>query len=60
VALTSNNISLNYPVTPPTSMPGAPVFLSPTYPEADAPGSERIKPRKRARCAAFEAHHRGI
>jgi serine/threonine protein kinase len=35
-------------------------FLSPTYPEADAPGSERIKARKRARCAAFEAHHRGI
>lgn len=35
-------------------------FLSPTYPEADAPGSERTKARKRARCAAFEAHHRGI
>jgi serine/threonine protein kinase len=35
-------------------------FLSPTYPEADAPGSERIKAKKRARCAAFEAHHRGI
>lgn len=35
-------------------------FLSPTYPEADAPGSERIKATKRARCAAFEAHHRGI
>jgi serine/threonine protein kinase len=35
-------------------------FLSPTYPEDDAPGSERIKARKRARCAAFEAHHRGI
>jgi eukaryotic-like serine/threonine-protein kinase len=35
-------------------------FLSPTYPEADAPGSERIKVKKRARCAAFEAHHRGI
>jgi serine/threonine protein kinase len=35
-------------------------FLSPTYPEADAPGSERIKARKRARCAAFEAHHRGV
>jgi eukaryotic-like serine/threonine-protein kinase len=35
-------------------------FLSPTYPEADAPGSERTKAKKRARCAAFEAHHRGI
>src|SRR3989440_5659037 len=35
-------------------------FLSPTYPEANAPGSERIKAKKRARCAAFEAHHRGI
>ncbi len=35
-------------------------FLSPTYPEDDAPGSERIKATKRARCAAFEAHHRGI
>jgi len=35
-------------------------FLSPTYPEADAPGSERTKARKRARCAAFEAHHRGV
>jgi serine/threonine protein kinase len=35
-------------------------FLAPTYPEDDAPGSERIKAKKRARCAAFEAHHRGI
>src|SRR3954469_10832069 len=35
-------------------------FLSPTYPEDDAPGSEKIKAKKRARCAAFEAHHRGI
>jgi len=35
-------------------------FLSPTYPDADAPGSELIKAKKRARCAAFEAHHRGI
>ena len=35
-------------------------FLSPTYPESDGPGSERIKAKKRARCAAFEAHHRGI
>jgi serine/threonine protein kinase len=35
-------------------------FLSPTYPDDDAPGSERTKARKRQRCAAFEAHHRGI
>jgi eukaryotic-like serine/threonine-protein kinase len=35
-------------------------FLSPTYPEDDAPGSERTKAKKRTRCAAFEAHHRGI
>jgi serine/threonine protein kinase len=35
-------------------------FLSPTYPEDTAPGSEKTKARKRARCAAFEAHHRGI
>jgi serine/threonine protein kinase len=35
-------------------------FLSPTYPEDDAPGSAKTKARKRERCAAFEAHHRGI
>ena len=35
-------------------------FLSPTYPEDDAPGSEKIKAKKRARCAVFEAHHRGV
>jgi serine/threonine protein kinase len=35
-------------------------FLSPTYPDAGAPGSEKIKAKKRARCAAFEAHHRGV
>ena len=35
-------------------------FLSPTYPDAAAPGSEKTKTRKRARCAAFEAHHQGI
>jgi len=35
-------------------------FLAPTYPGPDAPGSERIKARKRERCAVFEAHHRGI
>ena len=30
-------------------------FLSPTYPDDDAPGSEKIKAKKRARCAAFES-----
>jgi serine/threonine protein kinase len=35
-------------------------FLSPTYPDDGAPGSEKIKAKKRARCAAFEAHHRGV
>jgi len=35
-------------------------FLSPTYPDEHAPGSEKTKAKKRARCAAFEAHHRGI
>jgi len=35
-------------------------FLSPTYPDDDAPGSAKTKAAKRARCAAFEAHHRGI
>jgi serine/threonine protein kinase len=35
-------------------------FLSPTYPGDDAPGSEKIKAKKRARCAAFEAHHLGV
>ena len=35
-------------------------FLSPTYPDDAAPGSEKIKAKKRARCAAFESHHRGV
>jgi serine/threonine protein kinase len=35
-------------------------FLSPTYPDDAAPGSEKTKAKKRARCAAFEAHHRGL
>ncbi|CAN5733702.1 MAG: hypothetical protein ACR2HP_06165 [Ilumatobacteraceae bacterium] len=35
-------------------------FLSPTYPDGRAPGSERTKAKKRARCATFEAHHRRI
>ena len=35
-------------------------FLSPTYADDAAPGSAKTKARKRARCAAFEAHHRGI
>jgi hypothetical protein len=32
-------------------------FLSPTYPEDGAPGSDRVKARKRQRCAVFEARH---
>jgi len=35
-------------------------FLSPTYPDDNAPGSEKTKARKRARCATFEAQHRGM
>ena len=35
-------------------------FLSPTYPDGSAPGSEKTKAKKRARCATFEAHHRGL
>lgn len=35
-------------------------FLSPTYPDDDAPGSPKTKAKKRARCATFEAHHRGL
>jgi eukaryotic-like serine/threonine-protein kinase len=35
-------------------------FLSPTYPEDDAPGSPKTKAKKRARCAVFENHHRGV
>lgn len=35
-------------------------FLSPTYPEDSAPGSEKIKAKKRARCAVFEAQHRSM
>ena len=35
-------------------------FLSPTYPDAAAPGSEKTKAKKRARCAVFEKHHQGI
>ena len=35
-------------------------FLSPTYPDDAAPGSAKIKAKKRARCAVFEAHHRGM
>lgn len=35
-------------------------FLSPTYPDDDAPGSPLTKQRKRARCAVFESHHRAI
>ena len=35
-------------------------FLSPTYLDDDAPGSAKTKAKKRARCAAFEAHHKGV
>lgn len=35
-------------------------FLAPTYPEDDGPGSPKTKEAKRARCAAFEQHHRRI
>ncbi|HEU4999844.1 MAG TPA: protein kinase [Lapillicoccus sp.] len=35
-------------------------FLSPTFPDAAAPGSEKTKAKKRARCATFEAQHRGM
>ena len=35
-------------------------FLSPTYPDDAAPGSEKTKAKKRARCAVFETHHRGM
>jgi serine/threonine protein kinase len=35
-------------------------FLAPTYPDAAAPGSEKTKAKKRARCAVFENHHQGI
>jgi serine/threonine protein kinase len=35
-------------------------FLSPTWPDEHAPGSAQTKMRKRARCAAFERHHRRI
>ena len=32
-------------------------FLSPKYPTADSPGSEKIKKQKREACEAFERHH---
>lgn len=35
-------------------------FLSPTFPDEHAPGSEKVKARKRARCAVFEAQHRSM
>jgi len=35
-------------------------FLAPTYPEDDAPGSPRIKAKKRERCAVFETRHRSM
>ncbi len=35
-------------------------FLSPTYPDGKAPGSEATKTRKREKCAIFEEHHRKL
>ena len=35
-------------------------FLSPTYPDEYAPGSEKTKAKKRARCAAFESTSPGV
>jgi serine/threonine protein kinase len=35
-------------------------FLSPTFPDDAAPGSAKTKAKKRARCATFEVHHRGM
>lgn len=35
-------------------------FLSPTFPDAAAPGSEKTKAKKRTRCATFEVQHRGM
>ena len=35
-------------------------FLSPKYPTADAPGSERCKAGRRGACARFEARHHDI
>lgn len=35
-------------------------FLAPTYPDDAAPGSDKTKAKKRARCAIFESHHRGM
>ena len=35
-------------------------FLRPTFPLAGAPGSERVKAKKRLECDAFEAHHKAL
>ena len=35
-------------------------FLSPKYPVAGSPGSEKVKAQKRRACEAFEAHHNEI
>jgi len=35
-------------------------FLAPTYPDDAAPGSDKTKAKKRARCAIFEAQHLGM
>lgn len=35
-------------------------FLSPKYPTASSPGSERVKALNRSECDAFEQHHREL
>lgn len=35
-------------------------FLSPKYPTADSPGSEKVKAQKRKACEEFERHHREL
>lgn len=35
-------------------------FLSPTYPTASSPGSEKLKEKKRLECEEFENHHRKL
>lgn len=35
-------------------------FLSPKYPTADAPGSEKSKLRKKEECEKFEQHHKAL
>lgn len=35
-------------------------FLSPKYPTADSPGSEKVKAQKRKACEEFEKHHKEL